>query len=171
MSSAYLIPFNFQPVNTVVGSSGTYTVPANMYAYATVTLNSTMGLSAATANNITGVSRTINTLSINSGSRVASIYLKAGDVLSFSTVNGNGVTSSNQTIPPGNPVSASITINTMANQNALVNSSIFTSAVSSLSFDGDFSGTATTTPQSFIQNVSTTASFSFIISEYNSIGV
>jgi hypothetical protein len=169
MSSAYLIPFNFQPVNTVVGSSGTYTVPANMYAYITVTLNSTMGLLAESGTNITSLSRTINALSINSGSKVASIYLKAGDVLSFSATNGSGVTNT-YSFGSGSSINANITINTTASQSAFVNSLSFTSAISSLSFNGDFSATALAGTQTLSQNVSTTTSFSFIISEYNVIG-
>ena len=170
MSSAYLIPFNFQPVNTVVGSSGTYTVPANMYAYATITLNSTVGVGSFTGNNVSGASRTINILSINSGSRVCHVFLKAGDVLSFSTLSASGVTSTPTSFGGGTGVTHIVSHNDTARQSALVNSSIFSSAVSSLFIDATYTGTATSSPQTFTQNISTTTSFSFIISEYNVIG-
>ena len=167
MSAPFLIPFNFQPINTVVGSSGTYTVPANKYAYATVTLNSTIGLLSFTSTGIVSPSRQINALTINNGSKVFGIYLKAGDVLSFDQLSASGFNSGNIV---NSQMPYNIMINTTAARRALVNSNLACSAVASLTFDGTYSGSISSVGV-IDQGVSTTTSFSFIISEYNVIGV
>lgn len=89
MSAPFFIPFNFQPVNTG-RSSTTYTVPAGFYAQ--VQINLAAYANATLANtDVQGLFTPINYNSDSeSDSRNISLFLKAGDVITFNSSVASG---------------------------------------------------------------------------------
>jgi hypothetical protein len=86
MSAPMIIPFNFQPVNTVVGTTATYTVPAGKYAIVRLDGTAVAKISSAYAST-TGVNASPTA---TAGNKSSEIILKSGDILSSSLSNAGG---------------------------------------------------------------------------------
>jgi hypothetical protein len=160
MSTPYIIPFNFQPVNVVSASSGSYTVPSGKYAKVTVVLSSQMAFSSLSGT-ATAVTNT-NIFSSESGHVVVDLYLKAGDVLSFSSSSGSGASVTTS----GGNTSGSFVLSTSSSQSALVNSN--TAAVAR-GYIGGFISVQGTANSAMGVNVGTNNGFSYTAQEYNVI--
>lgn len=78
ISTNVLNSFNFQPVNTTGGANTNYTVPTNRYARVVVTLDGDTYISS------TNSATTVYGLSISNKCCTMELWLKSGDVLSFS---------------------------------------------------------------------------------------
>lgn len=91
MPAPIVVPFNFQPVNTG-RSTTTYTVPAGRYSRVIINIGLTASSNLA---NATAASQAVaqgGSIGINSDTCSESIelWLKAGDVLSFTTTVASG---------------------------------------------------------------------------------
>lgn len=87
MSAPYIIPFNFQPVNTGASTSG-YTVPAGKYARVTISLQTE--ISVSTTANPSGAPSTDSLFTTGQDSSIATFWLKTGDVVSMTSTSGSG---------------------------------------------------------------------------------
>ena len=139
MSAPYIIPFNHQPMNVVSGS-GSYTVPSGKYARVCVTLGSAISLGVLTGSATAFSGATIVATSANN-QVVIDVYLKAGDVLSFSTTSA----ASYSVLTSGGASSATFYPNTTASSLVSINSVIFSSAISNLSGIVQVSGSSNST--------------------------
>lgn len=96
MSAPYIIPFNFQPVNTVVGTSASYTVPAGKYAIAKINISASTWLNGfgGTSSPVSGTASTPNSSS-TSACLPFELILKAGDALTFTVSDASNYSGSN----------------------------------------------------------------------------
>lgn len=108
MSAPFIIPFNFQPVNTGASSS-TYTVPLGKYARITATLTTTAYPSSLDL--VTGqVYHSVG----NSNTTTFSIWLKSGDAVSVSNTAASRTSSVTDTITGISTALLKINSNTVA---------------------------------------------------------
>jgi hypothetical protein len=103
MSAPYIIPFNFQPVNSGTINNASYTVPAGKYARVIATVQA----SARASRTMTAVPNSY----IHSGyggtdSKTVELWLRAGEVVTTTTTVASG-TASNTINTPASVVSAS----------------------------------------------------------------
>jgi hypothetical protein len=86
MSASVIAPFNFQPVNVAVGN-GSYTVPSGKYAMVSYSISAKLVFSSAS---IPYTSRTVYAIypgQSESSTIEGTFWLKAGDVLTFSSTS------------------------------------------------------------------------------------
>jgi hypothetical protein len=88
MSTPFIIPFNFQPVTTVVATTASYTVPAGKYSRVVIDMDCSAWITSATQS--TGTGGTAVGGSPGNSSKTKELWLKAGDVLTNSTTNASG---------------------------------------------------------------------------------
>lgn len=81
MSAPFIIPFNFQPVNSGTIYNGTYTVPANKYARVVVTLSASARIFSTSLVPDGGESIAISN---SSDSLSLEVWARAGEVFSAS---------------------------------------------------------------------------------------
>lgn len=150
MSSPFIVPFNFNPVNVVIGTGAQYTVDASKYAK--VTINYSLNVVGAAPSAGAGSS----SISISNGNISGSIeiWLRPGGTLLLAGNNTPGTAS--YTPPTGYG-----TVNTVgiAGLNVIINgvtTSIFTKGTASISGTGGVLN-VTCTP---------TATFSYVAQEY-----
>jgi hypothetical protein len=162
MSAPMTIPFNHMPVSTVVGASGTYTVPAGKYAQVTISMRISMFISSGDYTGPLGYTvDEIGQPTPSGGEKTLQVMLKAGDVLSFSASSASAVTA---------PYSAAWSILAWISQ-ATITASVNSVAISSARVLCGFSKSSgqqysghyvTMTP-------SVSSAFGFICSEYNAV--
>lgn len=95
MPAPFIVPFNNQPVNTGV-TTASYTVPAGKYSRVIVTVGLTASVSKSpVASATTGAAAQAGSYTANQGSfnDKLELWLKAGDVLSFTTSVASGAVS------------------------------------------------------------------------------
>jgi hypothetical protein len=158
------IPFNHMPVSTVVGASGTYTVPSGKYAQVTISMSISMFIYPSSFNGTYFVIiSAIGQPTPSGGEKTLQMMLRQGDVLSFSassastktiTADQNGNFNTRGWISQ-----ATIT--------AYVNSVAVSSARVLCGFDNSYGVTETSEIITVIPSVSST--FGFICSEYNAL--
>lgn len=99
-----------QPVNTVVGTTASYTVPVGKWAVVKLTASCTAKVTVPLTSTVNNISQCP---SVNCGNMSLDIVLKSGDIITSSLVNASGtVSGNNNTIIAGSSeTTASISIN------------------------------------------------------------
>lgn len=87
MSAPFIVPFNFAPVSTAKGTTGSYTVPAGKYALVNISIDHAFYHSTSFTVSFAGLSSAL--VSLGNRSESFSLWLKAGDVLTLANTNTN----------------------------------------------------------------------------------
>jgi hypothetical protein len=167
MSAPYIIPFNFQPVSTVVGTTASYTVPSGKFAIIDVSISSTLRITNIEDDG--GHSWTVSpsymsvpAITSTHGHEVKQFRLKAGDVLSFAN------TSASSYNPASNSIAVqAIGLGLLSYQQCLINSVVVATAQSTCTIS--FTFTKTGTGNTITVTPTTNNISGYIASEYNAI--
>jgi len=154
MGSPMIIPFNFQPVNTVVGTTASYTVPAGKYAKVSITASASSRLAPGSGSSS---QYSINTLSASSNSDTKDIMLKSGDVLTSSLTNASG------------SHSTSTTVITQGSSESVVNVMVNGVVIFSVRAPISTGVNTTSNPAVLLCNYTGSTSVGYIASEYNNL--
>lgn len=89
MTSRVIIPFNFAPVSSSRGTTGSYTVPSGKYARITITVSHSFYPSTGFVG-VLGVTTSAESCHGDGFQGSFDIWMKSGEVLSLSNTNTNG---------------------------------------------------------------------------------
>jgi hypothetical protein len=160
MGSIVNIPFNFQPVNTVAGLNTNYTVPTGKYARVVVTADGEAFIGSIQASS----NYTATYFSVTQSSKTCTLelWLKTGDVLSFTNTPASGSTTKNNTNGNVTPPQSSASTTTEIKVNTVVIARLVSRVIEASNLSGG-------SPSNLNINWSGTSNVAWVASEYNNV--